>query len=974
MGRSISPSSETIRKKEKISINKNVDSAANTKESSKQRSNIEKKLQTKFNRNLRIFSIVLLFLAILILLSLISYTPKDESSTEITFKELLSIFRGNAELKEKAAQTSNWLGIFGAITSNFLYNSTIGYAVLLFPLFLIAWSWSLFKRYAISAKLIKLTIGFSLLAIVFSGFIATASLIPWLFEIAKEFYGAIGIFLATAISSMIGLVGSFLLFTLLLCSAIVYLIKLLNYDYYLKIKDFFKSQTKNISEYIKKTFKETLEIFKRKAKEKQVSEQKIEEKAPAFAAAGNADIHSQSHEPYSQNHDPAWIIKKNIEFSNALGTSDSSEKTEKTNEKQNVIDSRIIDSRIDSAKELANEKPRYPEITIKRNPQLPIIEKIIVEELAEAKSDEEQERALKQKQIESLAKNEAAFDQKNISEKELKASDEKTIEGKDKLQSRAEENISEKSSSQAKQLTLTIEQTQESEISKQNDSLLTSPLSTAILDEEINYTAPSVDLLGNFDDSTYIDEEELKQNAQILQDKLETFKIIIENLAVTPGPVVTQYEFVPAAGIKISRIENLADDIAMALKAKGIRIIAPIPGKGTVGIEIPNKKPSIVSFSSIAKSNKFKNIKLNLPMALGKTISGEVFCADLTKMPHLLIAGATGSGKSVGINTIIASLIYKVHPKYLKFVIVDPKKVELKQYAQLENHFLAVSPDIDNAIITDPQEAVIALKAVCAEMDLRYDILSRVGQRNIFEYNQKVREGKFKDDTEIAHKEMPYIVVVIDELADLMLTASKEVESPIIRLAQLARAVGIHCIVATQRPSVDVITGIIKANIPARISYLVASKIDSRTILDVSGAEQLLGMGDMLFLASGSPKPIRVQNSFISTDEVEEICEFIGSQKGYSQPYMLPSLIEKNIAGADSNPDDRDVLFEEAARLIIQQQQASVSLVQRRLKVGYARAGRIIDELEAAGVIGPFDGSKARVVYMESGSELEAVL
>ncbi len=961
MGRSNIPSSEAIRKKEKIAINKNPDKDNNPKELKKQNSPVETKLQTKFNRNIRIISVILMFLAILILLSLISYTPKDEANTEVSFKELLSVFKGDIELKEKAAQTSNWLGIFGAIVSNFLYNSTIGYSILFFPVLLTIWSWNLFKRFSISAKIIKHTIGFSLLAIVISGFIATLSLIPWFVEIPKEFYGAIGIFLAMAFSSMIGVVGSFLLFALLLCTVIIYLIKLFNFDYYLKIKEF-----------VKKHLYSFIEYFKSKPKEKKQPISDLNKEIPSVVP-----LPAKKTTSVSTAQDPAWIIQKNLEFTDRKENINNFKNESKSQENQNVIDSRI-----DSSMPKEEKKSKPPEIIIKRNPHLPMIEKIIVEE----KPDEIKEDNINIEKP-SLTKSEI-FSQKQFeTEDKIKEDDifKEEAEKIEDLEKPAEDFEGNKIDSEidgevdkiilnlAKPLTLTIEQKQEVEI-KRDEPQLSSPLSTAILDEKINYTPPHLGLLGTFEDETFIDEDELKQNAQILQDKLETFKIVIENLAVTPGPVVTQYEFVPAAGIKISRIENLADDIAMALKAKGIRIIAPIPGKGTVGIEIPNKKPSMVSFSSIAKSNKFLNNNLYLPMALGKTISGEVFCADLAKMPHLLIAGATGAGKSVGINTIIASLLYKMHPRYLKFVIVDPKKVELKQYAQLESHFLAVSPDIDNAIITDPQEAVIVLKAVCAEMDLRYDILSKVGQRNIFEYNQKVREGKFKDDKEIAHKEMPYIVVVIDELADLMLTASKEVESPIIRLAQLARAVGIHCIVATQRPSVDVITGIIKANFPARLSYLVASKIDSRTILDVSGAEQLLGMGDMLFLAGGSPKPIRIQNAFISTDEVEDICNFIGKQKGYSQPYMLPSLIEKNTSGGGISQEDRDPLFADAARLIIQQQQASVSLVQRRLKVGYARAGRIIDELEAAGVIGPFDGSKARAVYMESESELEAVL
>ena len=518
-------------------------------------------------------------------------------------------------------------------------------------------------------------------------------------------------------------------------------------------------------------------------------------------------------------------------------------------------------------------------------------------------------------------------------------------------------------------LTLTVKEVHETELGEPENLL-----STNLHDKNINYTAPYFGLLINKDEQIEVNDEELKTNARILQDKLETFKIYIENLSVTPGPVVTQYEFVPAPGIKISKIESLADDLAMALKARGIRIIAPIPGKGTVGIEIPNSKPSIVRFSSVVRSSKFVETKKHLPLALGKSISGEVVITDLAKMPHLLVAGSTGSGKSVGINTIINSLIFKKKPNELKFAIVDPKKVELQHYKALSNHFLAASPDIDDLIVTSPEEAVILLKSVCKEMDMRYDILAESGQRNIFEYNNKVRQGKIKDSQDMVHRAMPFIVVIIDELADLMLTAGKEVETPITRLAQLARAVGIHLVVATQRPSVDVITGIIKANFPARIGYLVASKVDSRTILDMGGADQLLGNGDMLFLPSGQPKPERVQNSFISTDEVERICEFIEDQVGYDKPYMLPSLIEKDEAGGNINKADRDPLFADAARVIIAHQQGSVSLLQRRLKIGYARAGRIVDELEQAGVVGPYDGSKARKVFMESESELEAIL
>jgi len=498
--------------------------------------------------------------------------------------------------------------------------------------------------------------------------------------------------------------------------------------------------------------------------------------------------------------------------------------------------------------------------------------------------------------------------------------------------------------------------------------------STTLYDEHIAYKPPSASLLDDAPDEGAIDDEELQNNARILQEKLETFRVRIENLTVQPGPVVTQYEFVPASGVKVSQIESLADDIALALKAQGVRIIAPIPGKGTVGIEIPNQHPSVVRFGSIIKSPKYHHPDIKLPIAMGKTVVGEVYCADLTKMPHLLIAGATGKGKSVGINTIIASLLYRMHPRDLKFVIIDPKRVEMTLYKALKNHFLAVSPDIDETIITEPQNAVMVLKSVVEEMQIRYSVLAAAGQRNIADYNRKAKDGTLKEKGGVTHRPMPYIVVIIDELADLMMTASKDVEEPIVRLAQLARAVGIHCVVATQRPSVDVVTGLIKANFPARIAYQVASRIDSRTILDGSGAEHLIGNGDMLFMPGNTPKPIRMQNAFISTEEVEGICEHIGKQKGYSQPYMLPSINTKRGMSGSSSSDDRDVLFEDAARMFIQLQQASVSTLQRRLKVGYARAARIVDELEMAGIVGPPDGAKGRAVLLQSESELEAYL
>jgi len=492
--------------------------------------------------------------------------------------------------------------------------------------------------------------------------------------------------------------------------------------------------------------------------------------------------------------------------------------------------------------------------------------------------------------------------------------------------------------------------------------------------EEIDYVFPSVDLLDMHRGGEEVNEEELKANAELLRAKLSDFSVEIDSISVTPGPVVTLYELVPAAGVKISRIESLQDDIALALKAKGIRIIAPMPGKGTVGVEIPNHNPSLVTIRSIINSAKFRDSKATLPIAMGKTISGEVYVDDLAKMPHLLMAGSTGSGKSVGINTIITSIIYRLHPSDVKFVIIDPKKIELTLFKKLRSHYLAVSPDLDEEIITEPNNAVLILKSVELEMESRYNRLAAAGVRNLADYNERFASGRLHDTETIKHRKIPYLIVVIDELADLMITAAKEVEEPIARLAQLARAVGIHLIVATQRPSVDVITGVIKANFPARIAYQVSSKIDSRTILDMNGADQLLGNGDMLYLPSGSPKPHRIQNAFISTDEVERVTNHIGKQKGYSAPFKLPSVLEKKRQASASGSGSEDELFEEAAHIVVRHQQGSVSLLQRRLKVGYSRAARMIDELEAAGIVGQFDGSKAREVLVETEAELEVIL
>ncbi len=486
------------------------------------------------------------------------------------------------------------------------------------------------------------------------------------------------------------------------------------------------------------------------------------------------------------------------------------------------------------------------------------------------------------------------------------------------------------------------------------------------------YQYPTLDLLNDYDvRGGQVTKEELEQNKDKIVETLINFKIGISSIKATIGPTVTLYEIVPDAGVKISKIKNLEDDIALSLSALGIRIIAPIPGKGTIGIEVPNKNKTLVTTKNVFATEKFQNTEYDLPIVLGRTISNEVYLADLTRMPHLLVAGATGQGKSVGINVILTSLIYKKHPSQLKFILVDPKKVELTLYNKLERHFLAELPGSEEAIITDTKQVVYTMNALCIEMDTRYNLLKEAQCRNLKEYNDKFVRRKLNPQN--GHRYLPYIVVVVDELADLMMTAGKEIETPIARLAQLARAIGIHLVLATQRPDVKVITGTIKVNFPARISYKVVSKMDSRIILDTGGADQLVGMGDMLL--SINSDILRLQSPFIDTKEVERICDFVGSQRGYPSAYLLPEY-EGDESGEIGDVDltDRDALFEDAARLIVLHQQGSTSLIQRKLKLGYNRAGRLIDQLEAAGIVGPFEGSKAREVLVSDEYALEQKL
>ncbi|MBA4405858.1 cell division protein FtsK [bacterium] len=789
----------------------------------------------------KLLGIFLVVLALLIFLSILSYSRYDESYFSYKILDQFGVFNGSPELTNRAATTHNWLGIFGAYISFFFVRSTIGYFSIIFPVIMFIWGYSVLRK----EKNYKLPIYFSnfllVMGILLSTFFGILQFTPEiaLFVNYYELSGKIGYFFGTVLSRLLGGLGG-----IIFLSTGILVTLIIAFDF---------------------KFSSILEVIKNLFKDQEKAEVKIV--TPVEEKVGD-------------NLEKIKALRNGSKLKSLFKTKEEEEETE-------------------SETKITIVKKDQPEKTI-----VPTAEKT---------------NGSKSKKAEAKPKEDDDI---------IPAIDE------------------------------------EAEATMPDQ-----------WEEKIDYKAPLYELLTPPDDEEIkVNETELKRNAALLKDKLALFDIQIDDITVTPGPVVTLYEIVPAPGVKISRIVSLEHDIALALAARGIRIIAPIPGKSAIGVEIPNAHASIVRASSVLK--RISESKDELPLALGKTISGEVYITDLAKMPHMLIAGSTGSGKSVGINMILNSLIYAKHPSDVKFVIIDPKKIELSFYKKLSKHFLAVSPDLEEEIITNPSNALLALKAVEYEMEKRYDKLAKVGVRNIVDYNKKVMNPKSrpKDTDEMKHHKMPYIVVVIDELADLMITSGKEVEEPIARLAQLARAVGIHLILATQRPSVNVITGVIKANFSARMAYQVATKIDSRTILDMNGAEQLLGMGDMLFLPGGMPKPIRIQNAFISTEEVEKITNFIYVQKGFSKRYFLPSLYDKRKEAMGDFMSDLDPMFEEAARVIVRHQQGSVSLLQRRLKLGYSRAARIVDQLEQAGIVGPSEGSKAREVIVDSEEQLETIL
>lgn len=916
-------------------------------ESSRSKSKQQELPTEKGNKSNQVLitSIVLFLFAVLVLIALVSYSARDEANAELSLKDIIGVLRGDDAIRAKVDTTYNWLGLLGAVLANYLYNYTFGYVAIVIPLMLGYWAKDLYRHYMIPRRTLERS-GIMLIICVFiAGWFGTIQLISWMPSLSREWSGAVGQFLASVLSNFIGTIGSFLVTSvaLFITIAIAFDIDIrhtfqLVHLYYARGLDWLQLTWQKIRSYDRKEETPVVEEKPKRQRRTAIAaddeESETDEPARLLRRAITTEI-----SPEERRQQEAKIIRFNEEIVDAA-SGEILAKRASLNGSANASKNGTASK--NGSATTATLEPKSKS----KGGGVPLTPNDTINNIAAGGaliSDYEDEEEEYEEDIEEVD---------NLEEEEYEEEEGEALEA----------SADSASTVPSAKLTLNVaEMYHEEEVDEIDQS--------NIYDEEVDYTPPGMALLEEHPEDTEVNNAELKMNGRILQEKLETFKIKIEDVTITPGPVITQYEFVPAPGVKISQIESLADDIALALKAKGIRIIAPVPGKGTVGVEIPNHKPSLVHFSSIIKSKTFNDNDKLLPIALGKTIIGEVFCADLAKMPHLLIAGSTGSGKSVGINTILMSLMYKMHPRDLKFVIIDPKKVEMTLYSRLKHHFFAMSPDIDETVITTPQNAVLILKSVVAEMEERYDLLASVGQRKITDYNQKVLEGKLTEKDGKILRPLPFIVVVIDELADLMITARNEVEEPIIRLAQLARAVGIHLVVATQRPSVDVITGLIKANFPARIAYQVASKIDSRTVLDMSGAEQLLGNGDMLYTPGGS-KPIRLQNSFISTDEVDAITDFIGTQRGYSSAYMLPSLVSKD-GGKKDLAGEYDPLFTDAARTIVQFQQGSVSLLQRRLKIGYSRAARIVDELESAGIVGAFDGSKARAVLLESEAELD---
>jgi S-DNA-T family DNA segregation ATPase FtsK/SpoIIIE len=932
-----------------------------------------------------ILGISFIVFAILLIIAIVTYSPLDAPQAETRLADLPAIFtRSDPVINARADTVHNSFGLLGAMLADFFINSTVGYAALVFPMLMLGWSVAFFRSTVKQRRKLMVATSFLLIsAVLLSATIGTMQLMALFGDIPREWSGAVGQFLGQSFTRLIGSIGSFIFFG---ASFLVMLIFSVDLDVE---RTFMRGKTMwdNIVGWTRLKLvefwdkREAKRLAKADRHSNEITEEEIEETEDVVVNIPPPEQKKKKPlrtEPIERDVEAEVTVPLRSEPVIAIKREQPSE--EQQEKKEPYL-------KIRPAPKTIERPAAIPRITNKENDTLgKKTSERLVQLSAGALSSNGTQRSVR------LLPDDLINDT-NSNVEEVKpvtitaapeppappapepANDAEIIIGDEKVLSNdvlphsaetiADQPVIKAAPEPERIAPPTLFADAYTPENPYNESLK-------------NYHTPSFDLLtrDEEEETSDADNEELTAKGRLLRDKLATFGVEIENITVTPGPVVTLYEFTPAEGVKVSAVGNLTDDIALAMKARGIRIIAPMPGRGTIGIEIPNDNPKMVRMRSMLESNVFSSSKMNLPIALGKTISGDVYVDDLSKMPHLLIAGATGSGKSVGVNGIIASLLYAKNPRDVKFVIVDPKKIELSLYRALANHFLIVSPEAGEEIVTTPSFAVLALKALEVEMERRYDKLAKAAVRSLADYNTKVAHGKLQSTAKEQHYHLPYIVVIIDELADLMITAGKDIEEPICRLAQMARAVGIHLILATQRPSVDVITGVIKANFPARIAYQVATKVDSRTILDTMGAEQLLGNGDMLYLPSGTPKPIRLQAPFISTEEVEAIVEAIAEQQGigssYSRPWTLPTIKEKG--GTDDFDGDRDELFDEAAYTVFRHQQASTSMLQRRLKIGYSRAARIMDELESAGIISSGDGAKAREVLVSSEADLELLI
>lgn len=822
-------------------------------------------------RKVEILGVIILAIAILLGLSILSYTPEDfQFARSLDFIDLF-------DTDTSTRMIQNWLGPVGAYLSYFFVYSLFGYTSLILALIIGYNGWHIFRHRSFkdNASLNVLSVWGMVLLSTFLGWLTTNAGVPE----DTIWSGTAGVAISNILQNITG-IGSIFILSVLMILTFLLLLE----------RDLQKS-IDNLKIWID-SMKEKIEASKVQREERKI--QKAAEREERIAQR-KAEIAAQKEQKEAEK------AKKQAE----KNTAQKHKKEPKpTPEKTTAAEAPSIDEIVEKSEEADRKRLQQEKEEVQNLDTRP---RASLEKPTEPTEEEEMEVAIYK-----------GVGDEQAGEKEL-----------DKM-----------NREQAKEVPV------------------------------IKYKFPTIDLLNTPpNEGNEVDLEEIKENKRIILDKLKRHKIEIVGINAIVGPTVTLYELEPAPDVKISKIESYSNDLKMATASKGLRMLAPIPGKSAVGIEVPNSTRETVYIKQVINTKRFVETDMVLPVAFGKTIENEVFMMDLTKMPHVLVAGATGSGKSVGINTIITCLLYKCHPDNLKFVMIDPKKIELSLYRNIQNHFLAMLPNADEPIITDTSKALETLNSVCKEMDDRYDLLKMALVRDIKSYNKKFKDGELDD--ELGHRHLPYIVVIIDELADLMMTAGKQIEEPIARIAQLARAVGIHMVVATQRPSVNVITGTIKANFPARIAYQVASKVDSRTILDVGGADQLVGMGDMLF--TNGAGMTRIQNAFVSTEEVERINAFVGEQAGYKEPFHLPVIAEDN-TGIPDPLDDIDEMFETAAKVVILHQQGSVSLLQRKLKIGYNRAGRIIDQLFNAGIVGPYQGSTARDVLVQDEDELQEIL